>query len=176
MANEVITVEKNIEKKPVAIDASLIEDLCHLVANGGSVVKFCRIHQLNYSYFMSALRLNKAYEAMYVQACIDREEWFKDTLLEEMKDMLEANISDVFNGNNEIKPLRDIPRDITKNIKSFKKSVNTEGYDSYAIEMYDRQKSIDQLGRHYDMFIEKKQIDVRMSLEDTIVKSNEIKK
>lgn len=165
------------KKALFVITEDVVEDVCSYVAQGGSIARWCVLNRLQYGTFRKSLRDNRAYEMMLVEALKDREEWLKDELLQLMADIMRFDPREAYDENGNILPMNDMPEHVAKMIKK-SKTVRVEHKDGPPdvvdqLEYWDKQKAIDQLGKHLQMFIERIEVNHKMTLEESIQKSRE---
>lgn len=158
------------------LDMESMTEICRYVTMGGTLVRFCVLANIKYSSMLEAIRSHPKYERMYIQACKDREDWLRDELLSLMTQITSFNIKDCYDENGALKSVADMPDSASLMIKKLTTSYPTRDKIETTvdnIEFYDKQKSIDQLGKYLSMFIDKTQHDVRLTLEETIARSYE---
>lgn len=159
------------------VDIDVMTDICRYVANGGSSTRWCVLHKVDYATFLEAVREDREFESMFIQACMDREEWFKENLLTLMYEITAFDARQAYDENGNIKPMNELPRHVAAMVKRSRtvRSENKNGPPDIvdALEFYDKQKAIDQLGKHLQLFVEKPVQTKTLTLEETIRKSKD---
>lgn len=175
------TVDVNFQEMAVReYERSEIEDMCKSVSNGGSVIQYCEQKGINYGDFMFKLRRDPVWHRIYLQAQSDRDEWIKEQLIVLLQKINSADIKHLFNENGNYVGVQDLPSNVTQVIKKLKVKLQSNGPDEapdeiLEVEFYDKQKSIDLLGKYVQMFIERVVVHNVVSLEDSVHKSWNVK-
>lgn len=175
----IIDIQAIPEDNEITVDENFMRDICDHVANGGTPTRYCELAGINYAAFMRAIEEHE-FEQDLVRAKIRREEWLKEKLLNLMNQITDISIKDLFDENGHYKSIQNVPDRVASMIKKARIRLVPKGKDEppdeiLEVEFYDKQKSIDQLGKHLQMFVERIVINHAVSLEDTIDKSWKLK-
>jgi hypothetical protein len=176
------------EKQPVIIDTnsdvisepeakltdSDVESCCRAIANGETTSSWCLSRKLDHGWFMQELRRSRAYASMLQDAKSDREEWLKESIIDMIQRMVSFDPRRAYDENGNYLPMNKMPDDIAYMIKK-SQTVRVEQKDGPPdivdrLEFWDKQKAIDQLGKHLKMFVDKVEIGQRVTLEESINK------
>lgn len=159
------------------VNDEVMADICKFVSNGGSETRWALLHNLNYGVFKQAMRINPIYVKMLSEARRDREEWLKEEILQLLKQMMSFDPRKAFDSNGNYLGMNDMPEEIALMIKKSKtvRVIHKDGSadDIDELVFFDKQKAIDQLGKHLNMFIERQEIHHKLTLEETIQRSRE---
>lgn len=166
------------DNTPVVISSILIEDCCMAIANGYTMTEWCRSKGINYGSFRSELRRTKMFEVRIMEAELAREEWLKEELLKLMRDITQLNPQSCFDDKGHYLGINGLPENAAKLIKKAKVRLQSNGPDEppdeiLEIEFYDKQKSIDQIGKYIQMFVERIEVSHKVTLEETVTRSFE---
>ena len=134
------------------------------VANGGTIIDLCKMWAIKYSDVMRVIRANESYKKSYDQALLDRDEWAKERILSEVKALSTYTIKDALNADGTFKALKDMPDHLAAAIKE----VDLDGN----LKFSDKLKALDLLGKQLGIFIEKKEISGRVTLEQLILEAH----
>lgn len=148
-------------------DPKMIETIIDHVANGGSVIDLCKTWGVSYSAIMKQIRLGPESSRAYDQALKDREEWAKERILKEVKSLSMFNIKDIFNPDGTFKKPSEMPEAFTAAIKE----ITVDG----DIKFIDKLKALDLYHKQMGLFVDKKEVTGRISLEQLINEANLIK-
>jgi hypothetical protein len=173
----IIDIESD-SSEVVEITQEMMREISEFVANGGAITRYCLINGLNYGCLRNEIRVNSDFKQMLSTALADREEWFKEELIQLLKSITQINLKTFFDDNGHYKNIQDVPDSATLLLKKVKVKLQKNLEDPNAppdeileLELYDKQKSIDQLGKHIQMFMERVQVDHTISLEDIVNES-----
>ena len=153
--------KKDIRTVVALTDPTNIDTIIDHVSNGGSIVDLCKLWQLKYSDVMSKIRANADYKTRYDQALIDRDEWAKERILSEIRSLSTYSIKDALNPDGTFKPLNEMPDSLAAAIKE----IDTDG----VLKFSDKLKALDLFGKQLGIFIEKKEITGKVTLEQLIM-------
>lgn len=176
--SNIIDVKANEYQEPVYMTSILVEDCAQAVSNGYSMTEWCRQHKLNYGSFRAEIRKSHSFMNRIAEAEIARQEWLKEELLKVMRQILEHNPQRCFDDNGNYLGMADLPEESAKIIKKAKIKLQAKGPgedpdEILDLEFYDKQKSIDQLGKYIQMFVERIDIHHKVTLEETVTRSYE---
>lgn len=145
-------------------DPNNIEVIIDHVANGGSVIDLCKLWQMKYSDIMRKIRAIPETKAAYEQALLDRDEWAKERLMSEVRSLSTYSIKDALNPDGTFKPLHELPDELAAAIKE----IDIDG----VLKFSDKLKAIDLFGKQLGVFIEKKEISGKVTLEQLIMEAH----
>lgn len=134
------------------------------VANGGTVIDLCKMWAIKYSDVMKVIRSNEKHKAAYDQALVDRDEWAKERILSEVKALATYSIRDALKPDGTFKTLADMPADLAASIKE----IDKDG----VLKFSDKLKALDMLGKQLGIFIEKREVSGKVTLEQLIMEAH----
>lgn len=134
------------------------------VANGGTVLDLCKMWAIKYSDVMRTIRANESYKASYEQALLDRDEWAKERILTEVKALSLYSIKDALKPDGTFKTLAEMPDELAASIKE----IDKDG----VLKFSDKLKALDLMGKQLGIFIEKKEISGKVTLEQLIMEAH----
>ncbi len=121
-------------------------NICRHIANGGALTGLAETIGIRYCDIMQYIRQSDDRRKMYEQALFDRNEWIKETVLNELRSIALAE--------SETDPETGLPK---------------------MAATRDRLKSIELIGKNLQIFTEKLQVSGSVTLEDIVSKSRENK-
>ena len=134
------------------------------VSNGGTIIDLCKMWAIKYSDVMRTIRANESHKKSYDQALLDRDEWAKERILSEVKALSTYSIKDALNADGTFKALKDMPDHLAAAIKE----VDLDGN----LKFSDKLKALDLMGKQLGIFIEKREISGRVTLEQLIMEAH----
>lgn len=151
------------ELKAIALidDQKIFDVMLNHVANGGTLINLCQMWGTRYSDVIRAIRSNPDLKARYDQALEDRKEWAKERVLNEIKALSTFSVKDLFDPDTgQPIPIYKLPDEIATAIKE----VDADG----AVKMVDKLKALDLLGKQLGLFVDKKEITGKLTLEQIL--------
>lgn len=176
--SKIIDVRPNEPMEPVYLTTMIVEDCAQAISNGYAMTEWCRIHRLNYGSFRAEIRKSHSFMGRLAEAEIARQEWLKEELLKVMRQILEHNPQSCFDANGQYLGMHNLPEESAKLIKKARIKLQSNGPGEQPdeildLEFYDKQKSIDQLGKYIQMFVERIEVHHKVTLEETVTRSYE---
>lgn len=179
---EIIDVKAN--DNVVEITDKIVEECAIFVSNGGAITEWCVSNKINYGSFMSEIRKRGSFTRTLYEATRAREEWLKESLVKLMREITEGNPQNCFDKNGNYLGINDIPPATANIIKKLKVRLvpnyekDEDGNDRppdevLEVEFYDKQKSIDQIGKYIQMFVDRVDVHHKITLEETVTRSYE---
>ena len=147
-------------------DPQSMEVLFDHVANGGSLIELSKMWGMPYSKLMRHIRSKEDLKAKLAQAMSDREEWARESVLDEVKKMSLYDVKDAVNPDGTIKKLQELPSSLTAAIKE----INADG----GLKFQDKLKAIDLFGKQMGLFVDKVQVDGKITLEQYILAAQKV--
>lgn len=147
-------------------DHQSMEVLFDHVANGGSLIALSKMWGMSYSKLMRHIRSKEDLKAKLAQAMSDREEWAREAVIEEVKKLSLYNVKDAVNPDGTIKQLQQLPENLTAAIKE----INADG----GLKFQDKLKAIDLFGKQMGLFVDKVQVDGKITLEQYILAAQKV--
>ena len=161
--------------------ANTLQVLVAHVANGGTITTLCDTWEVSYAEVLRWLYADRAREREYVRALNDRAEWAKETLLAQLRDIALVDIRQVFDDNGHIKAIDQWPKALASALASFEvvDEYDDEGVKTGTLKkfkLYDKLKAIDLLGKNLALFVERHEINGKLTLEHLVASTGLEKK
>lgn len=162
-------------------EAQMLRDICRHVASGGSLIEWCNIMQVYYADVSFWLRADKERSRMWEECQRDRGEWYKESILLELRRLSMSDIRKIFNEDGSILPAHEWPDDIASVISSIEAVEEFEGAGrdreqvgwNKKVKLWNKEKAIELLGKHIAMFTEHVHHTGQITLEDLVTASRE---
>lgn len=136
------------------------------VANGGSAIELAKSWNIRFSHVMQAIRANPEYAKRYAAALLDRDEWARERILDEIRALGTFSLKDALNEDGTFKRLQDMPNDIVAAIKE----IDKDGI----IKFTDKLKALDMYGKKLGLFIERREITGTLTLEQLVSEASDV--
>lgn len=145
----------------------IMEDVCLVLANGGSLITCAQKLGIPYSRLAVWLNDSEDKRKRIRLAMEARDEWLVHRISQELQDMGLLNTREIYNDDGTLKAIRDIPDHVLKCVQGID-VIETSGKDGTVsqikrLRFTDKQKALEMLGRNLEKFMERKQIDVGVS-------------
>lgn len=154
-------------KKRLALFLSqpdILDEICSFVANGGTLTTMAELRDIRYGDIMNWIHADDDRDKRHRQATMDREEWYRDALMTELRKIAFTDIRKTAN-----KDLDQIDENTSKSIAGV--TYADDGTTIKAVKFYDKLKAIEMIGKQVGMFTEKHHHVVE-TYEDLINKVN----
>ena len=153
----------------------ILNDIFDFVANGGSLITYCKDKDHKYSVLMKWIYGDDERQKKYEQALEARGEWVAQRLLLELQKVGFADIRKLFNDDGCIKDVSQLDDETAAIIGGidiqdavFNKDGDEVTPRTRKIKLVDKLRSIEMLGKHLKMFTEKHEITGKLTLEDLV--------
>jgi len=154
---------------------SALFEIVDEVANGGSLITFCKQEKLRYSKVINWIYEDEGKQKSYEKALEARGEWVAQRLLAELQKVSFVNVKDLFDDDGSIKDVSDLDDDVAAAIGGIdiQEEVNDKDGNEIVprtrkIKLIDKLKSIELLGKNLKMFTDKVEHSGGMSLEKLV--------
>ena len=142
----------------------IVEEVCLQLANGGSLITAADKLGIPYSRLSVWLNADEDRRIRIKLAVDSRDEWLVHRITDELQAIGLVDIREAFDENGRLRPLSEIPDEITKCISGID-VVETSDKDGTVaqvkrIRMIDKMKALEMLGRNLEKFIERKKVEV----------------
>lgn len=157
-------------------ESETMQTIVSHVANGGSLTSLCSTWEVSFSLVLAWIRVNDDRRREYDQALDDRGEWYKDSLLAELRNIALLDVRKIFDEQGKIKPIQTWPREISAALNNFEIVEYFEGQGKEMTQVgwlkkfkfFDKLKSIELLGKNLSMFIERHEHTGKVTLEQLV--------
>lgn len=169
-------------------DATLITDICALVAIGGTLTQLCADRGLPYKAINRWIADDEKRQAAYARALQIREDHAKDLIIAELIAYIKADITQAFDAEGNLLALPEMPDDVRRLVAGvkFKEVFEFDGVgrgkklvhtgNLIEIKFWDKPRSIETFMKHLAMLVDRKQVAVTLSLADLIAGVDKQKK
>ena len=160
----------------------MIDQLCAHVISGGSVIDWAKLLGVPYVEVAKWVTGNESHRKQFYGALALSKEYFKQAVISELKHIASTDIRELFTENNTVKDPKDWPDHLARAVKSIEVDELFEGYGkertqigvTRKIQLWDKPKALELIGRHLAMFTDKTEVSGKMTLEDLVVAAAEI--
>lgn len=163
----------------------LLTDICAALMEGGTLVNYCREHGLKYKLIIRWIADDKVRQERYDLALQTREQHAKDLIIAELIAWIKAKPLDAFvqidtDGAQPImqamKPMQDWPQELQRLVIGFEFEELFAGRGEakmhvgrlHKVKFIDKVRGVENFMKHLAMLVDRKPIDVRVSLADLI--------
>lgn len=145
------------------------------VANGGSLIAYCKKNEMRYSNIINWIYADEARQKSYEVALEARGEYVAQEILAELKKLGFSDVRKLFNNDGSIKEVSALDDDTAAAIAGIE--IQEEACDkdgetivprTRKIKIIDKLKAIEMLGRNLKMFTDKVEHSGKVSLEDLV--------
>lgn len=164
------------ELQSLLADADTMERIYVFISAGGSLPGFCKLQNCPYGALRTWIRNDKSREQILSKAILERDEWAKESVLEELRTISLVDIADILTENGGISDPSTWPAHIKKNVSAIEIKeefdyVNREkvftGYTK-RIKFHDKLKAIELVGRNLKVWQDQKDKDASLSVEELL--------
>ena len=160
-------------------DLRRLNELCELVANGGSPIELASAWGMNYGELMTWVNDDKYRYDRFQKSLRNRGEWAIERVLKEMRSIALSNIQEVLNPDGTVKPLDQWSEENGRAIQSLEVDEIWAGKGpdrvqigiTKKIKFLDKTKALELLGKNLALFVERVAISTTSSLEEMVMKT-----
>lgn len=157
-------------------DPALLERICGHIANGGGLIDLCKQWDVRYSDVVLWIFADKGRKMLYDSAMSACNAWFVQRIFAELKTMATVDIRDAFDENGRLRDIASMPEELARCISSVEvfEEFSGRGLDkeltghTKKIRFWDKLKSLELLGKNLNMFIERRELRVSVTLEEML--------
>lgn len=154
------------------------------VSSGGSLIELCKTWGVSFSKVMRWIRLDAEKQKRYDQAIVDRDEWAKESVLLELRKMINSNLQLIINEDGSLKPVHEWPNEVASIVQSIEVVEEFEGSGrdkvqtgwNKKVKFWSKEKAIELFGKHIKLFTEQHEHSGTLKLEDIVGRSMKIGK
>lgn len=169
-----LTIKDNL--LTMLADADLISKIHLHVACGGSLVGYAKAAGVPYIQLRRFVMNDKEHEKIYQRALVERDEWVRESILDELKLIGLVDITAIFDSKGAVTDPESWPDAIKKNIsvievkEEFDYVDGDRVFNGYTkrIKFHDKIKALDLLGKNQKLWSTVKESDESMKLEDIL--------
>jgi len=149
-------------------DNAFIHNICIHVSNGGSLTEMCKAIKVRYSKIIDWIGSSEDTREKYLVAMAARDEWAKERILEEIRNIGLGNIKDLVDANGDMLPIKDMPDSATPMIAGIDVTEDAQGNITTKYKITDKLKALDMYAKKLGILVEKKHITTVITLEDMV--------
>ncbi len=162
-------------------EADTMDMVCTHVAQGGTLIDLCEGWDVVYGKIVGWINRDDGRKALYEQSLQDRNEWTKETILSQLREIASADIRKLFDEHGHLKDARDWPDDVAKAIAGMDvfEEFAGKGEDrehignTHKIKMNDKLRALELIGKTMAMFQDKVHHTGELTLADLVAMSNQ---
>lgn len=144
-------------------------DIACCLADGGSLIEFCKEEDIKRMTVWRWISEDKARMKLYNDAIIEKNEYMRSRVLDELKYIAFSDVRKVYNSAGQFLPMKDLPDSAAAALKS----VEFRNDGSVKFVKNDKLKAIELMGKELDMFANVTELKGKLSLEELVSKSME---
>lgn len=157
-------ISPHFPEKKYEFDDEFLHAICAAVSNGDDAITYVLKNTTkSYAQFIRWLFEDSARKQIWKDAQSARLEWFTQRTISELKELAFCDIIGIFDENNCVKNISEIPEGTRRAISSIVVEEIFEGYGdgkkligySKQIKFWDKKGSLDSFARHLGMFIDR---------------------
>ena len=164
------TFDARYKKLTTKYPEEAMHEICTVIAQGGSLITLCQAWRVHYGRVVSWCRADRDRSIRYTEATNDRVEWAKESVLFELRKIALSDVRSLFNKDGDYLPPDKWPQEVSTMIKSVE--MNEDG-DIKKIQLWNKEKCLELLGKNMSLFIDKVEHSGKVTLEDIISESFE---
>jgi len=153
-------------------EADTMDQVCTHVAQGGSLIDLCEGWDVVYGKIVGWINKDDGRKDLYNQALQDRNEWVKETILHQLREIANVDIRSLFDDRGNLKPVHQWDKDVAKAVAGIDVQVDKEGDITKKLKMNDKLKAIELIGKTMSMFNERVHHTGELTLADLVAASN----
>lgn len=174
IVTEKITVER-IKSEP-----EFLEKINGHVANGGCLIELCKLWAVRYSDVVLWIYADAGRKRSYEDAIEARGEWFRQTILRELRDIGTFDIRSIFNADGGLLDPSEWPEAAARAVagldifEEYSGSGDRREQTGWTkkVKFIDRLRALEKLGQTLSMFVERHEHSGRVSIEDIVAGSH----
>jgi hypothetical protein len=159
----------------------MIDILCAHIISGGSVIDFAKLIQVPYVDVAKWVTEDDARRKQFYGALAMAKEYFKASVIQELKAIASTDIRELFKPDGTVKDPAEWPDHLARAVKSIEVDELFEGYGkertqigiTRKIQLWDKPKALELIGRSLAMFTDKTEVSGKLSLEDLVLAAAE---
>ena len=177
--NKLAVVRSSVTPDTLFDNPETIDLICTHVANGGSVIEMAKLWNMPYGKITTWLHADKIRNHRYNQAIEDRQEWFREVILRELRCMATSDVRNIYNDEGGLKPVSEWDDSTAACVSNIEVVEEFEGSGkdkvqsgwNKKVKLWSKDKSLELIGKYLQMFNQKIQVDHVMSLADMVNES-----
>lgn len=152
-------------------DSTFAPTIYDHVANGGSLIDLCKLLEIKYSRVIEWIYSDPLKAETYERAMKARGEWAIQSILNELKIIGLANLSEAYDPDGNLLPPSEWPPAISKSIQAVETTHDADGNTVTRVKLWDKLKALELLGKNFRLFKEQIEHTGQVTLEDLVLGS-----
>jgi len=167
------TKEKIFRLREFLKNEDAMEQISDHIAGGGSIHSMANVLQVNAHHVLRWIRADPTRAKVYETALVDRDEWEKESVLQQLRDIGTFDVRDIFNDDGTLKPISNWPESAGRAIEAIE--VNEE-YDKSGehvgtakrVKLINKLKALELTGKQLALFRDKIEHSGKVTLEELV--------
>jgi len=159
-----------------------LDIMCNFVACGGTLINFAKLYDVSFPDLMKWIRADKERTTLYNQAVTDRKEFTVESILQELRTLASFDVRQLYDDQGRLKPIQDWPANAAAAVAGIEVNELFQGKGDdqeiigmvKKIKLWDKNKSIEQLGKTLALYVDRVEETKVLKLED-LVRSSYLK-
>jgi hypothetical protein len=177
MSKETIALRRKAEADYDKVDAlfqkpNTMDVICSHVSNGGAITELCTLMDLDYGALMNYINARPNLYTRLNTAHNDRTEWTIEKIINELRKIALSDVRQLFTSTGQLLPPNEWPEEIAKCVQSvetvemFDEKIHVG--DTKKVKFWDKTKAIELLGKNLNLFMERYQVEQKITLESLV--------
>lgn len=162
---------------PILTDPELMQRVTNHVMMGGSLIDLADLLQIRYCDLIRWIRYNKETSEAYDQALRDRNEWAKERVLKEIREISFFDIRKILDPEGNVIPVDEWPDEVSKAVVGVEVSeIHGSGDEKglvigklKKIKMLDKLKALEMAAKNLSLLTEKHEVSGKVTLDQLIL-------
>lgn len=163
----------------VKADPDTIEEIFQHLANGGSLIAWCEVKKIRYSDILWWMNIDPERKKKLEEGLDAQQQWAVHRLLQELRSISFIDIRKIFDDDHALKPVKEWPPEVAAAIAGIDVDELYDYEDGKRIKvgktkklkMFDKLKALEMLGKDLGRFVQKHEINGKLTLEDLVTGS-----
>ncbi len=153
-----------------------MDTICTHVAQGGSLIDLCEVWDVVYGRVTNWIKNDPLRTELYKESLADRDEWVKEAILSQLREIANADVRQIFEEDGSLKPISEWDKDVAKAVSGVDVFHEKDGSGvTKKIKMNDKLKAIELIGKTMAMFIDRTHHTGELTLAELVAMSNKPK-
>ncbi len=168
------SLKKRTEREEAILaQPDLMDIICDAVASGGSVLELVQTYDIRYTKIMRFIHGNPDHQKLYDQALKDREEWFIETLMRELRSIGLVDIRKLYDEKGALLPPNKWPDSEARAVSQIE-TCEKQGAHGYVegtitkVKLHDKIKALHLHGKDLGKFLDRIEHSGTIKLDELI--------
>lgn len=153
-----------------------LDTICVHVANGGSLIDLCNVWKIPYGRVTHWLRSERSRNKPYMDAMNDRQEWYREAILRELRFMATSDLRTLYNEEGGLLPMSEWNDATASCVQSVETDELFEGSGrdkvqighTRKLKLWSKEKSLELIGKYLQMFTTRVEVDGAITLAEMV--------